>query len=115
MEAMSDIYTLIGQRIREERTLRGLSIEKLAEIAEVTPSFLGLIERGERKLSVHTLNKITKALKLQPNELMQGQNKRSAPQWERKISFLFSSLPENSKESIFKILSCLANNLPRTK
>ena len=112
---MSDIYTAIGRRIREERTLRGLSIEKLAEMAEVTLSFLGLIERGERKLSVHTLDKITKALQTQPNELMQGQNKKSAPKWERKISFLFNSLPENAKESIFKILSCLVNNLPKTK
>lgn len=112
---MSDIYTSIGRRIREERTLRGLSIEKLAEMAEVTPSFLGLIERGERKLSVHTLDKITKALQIQQNELMQAQNKKSAPKWERKISFLFNSLPENTKESVFKILACLANNLPTTK
>lgn len=109
---MSDIYTAIGRRIREERTLRGLSIEKLAEMAEVTPSFLGLIERGERKLSVHTLDKITKALQAQPNELMQPQNK-NATRWERKVAFLLNSQPENVKEYVFKALNCLLKNLPR--
>ena len=112
---MSDIYTLIGLRVREERTLRGLSIEKLAELAEVTPSFLGLIERGERKLSVHTLDKITKALQTQPNELMQGQNKKAASRWERKVTFLLNSQSESAKEYAFKILNCLVKNLPATK
>lgn len=111
---MSDIYTAIGRRIREERTLRGLSIEKLAEMAEVTPSFLGLIERGERKLSVHTLDKITKALQAQPNELMQPQNKSSA-RWERKIAFLLNSLSESKKEYAFKVFNCLVKNLPAVK
>lgn len=109
---MSDIYTSIGRRIREERTLRGLSIEKLAELAEVTPSFLGLIERGERKLSVHTLDKITTALQVQPNELMQPQHKNAA-RWERKIAFLLNSQSENAKEYAFKALNCLLKNLPR--
>lgn len=111
---MSDIYTAIGRRIREERTLRGLSIEKLAEQAEVTPSFLGLIERGERKLSVHTLDKITKALQAQPNELMQPQNKNAA-RWERKIAFLLNSKSEGIKEYAFKVLSTLVKNLPSNK
>lgn len=109
---MSDIYTSIGRRIREERTLRGLSIEKLAELAEVTPSFLGLIERGERKLSVHTLDKITKALQAQPNEFMQPQS-TNVPRWERKIAFLLNSQSESVKEYAFKALNCLLKNLPR--
>lgn len=111
---MSDIYTSIGRRIREERTLRSLSIEKLAELAEVTPSFLGLIERGERKLSVHTLDKITKALQAQPNELMQPQN-RSSARWERKIAFLLNSQSESKKEYAFKVLNCLVKNLSSVK
>lgn len=112
---MSDIYTSIGRRIREERTLRGLSIEKLAELAEITPSFLGLIERGERKLSVHTLDKITRALQVQPNELMQAQNKKSSSRWERKIAFLINSQSESAREYVFKALNFLVKNLPAAK
>lgn len=109
---MSDIYTIIGRRVREERKLRGLSIEKLAELAEVTPSFLGSIERNERKLSVLSLDKLSRALQAQPNELMLAQNKISAPAWERKILFLLNSQPERAREFMFKMLDCLVKNLP---
>lgn len=110
---MSDIYSVIGRRIREERTSRALSIEKLAEMAEVTPSFLGLIERGKRKLSVFTLEKISKALRISPNELMRIQVKRPDRGWENKISFLIGSLTKNNRVFVFKILKCLSDNLPR--
>lgn len=112
---MSDIYTLIGRRVREERQLRGLSIEKLAELAEITPSFLGTIERGEKKLSVLSLDKLSKALQIQPNELMIAPNKKSAPAWDRKILYLINSQPENAKELMFKTLDCLAKNIQLSK
>lgn len=108
---MSDIYKLIGLRVREERTIRGFSIEKLAETAEVAPSFLGSIERGERKLSVLTLHKLSSALNTQASDLMNPQSKKPAEAWERKAISLIKSLPENAKESIFKILDCVVKNL----
>ena len=108
---MSDIYTLVGQRIREERTLRGLSIEKLAEAAEMAPSFLGAIERGQKKLSVLTLDKIARALNTQAGELMLLPGKKPAVAWERKSIALIKSQPDSAKEPMFKILDCLVKNL----
>jgi transcriptional regulator with XRE-family HTH domain len=112
---MSDIYTFIGHRVREERQLRGLSIERLAELADLTPSFLGSIERGERKLSVLSLDKLSKALQTQSDVLMNAQNKRPAPAWERKILFLINSQPERAKELMFKTLNCLAKSIQLSK
>lgn len=112
---MSDIYTLVGNRIREERTLRGLSIEKLAEKAEMASSFLGAIERGEKKLSVLTLDKLARALNSQAGDLMIPPGKKPAEAWERKSISLIKSLPSAAKEPLFKILDCLAKNLRLTK
>lgn len=109
---MSDIYVLIGRRLREERKARRLSIEKLAELAEITPSFLGLIERGERKLSVLTLDKLARALHILPCELMGPQDKKTAAGWERKITCLVNSQPEKAKEFIFNVLDSLVKNMP---
>ncbi|WP_313558823.1 helix-turn-helix domain-containing protein [Ruminiclostridium cellobioparum] len=50
--------TVLGKRIREERTSRNLTIEQLAEIVTLSPSYLGLVERGERGLSVEKLIKV---------------------------------------------------------
>ncbi|MBI4350687.1 MAG: helix-turn-helix transcriptional regulator [Elusimicrobia bacterium] len=112
---MSDIYALIGSRIREERTLRGQSIEKLAEAAEMASSFLGSVERGERKLSVLTLDKISRVLNTQTSDLMTLQGKRPMEAWERRSISLIKSLPDSSKEPMFKILYCLAKNLRLAK
>ena len=55
-------YTALGKRIRIHRKMRGLTQEKLAEMADISPAFVGHIERGTRKLSVATLLSIAQAL-----------------------------------------------------
>ena len=112
---MSDIYTLVGHRIREERTLRGISIEKLAETADMAPSFLGAIERGQKKLSVVTLEKLSKALNTQASDLMTPQSKKPSEAWERKAISLIKSQPDNAKEPLFKLLDCVIKNLRPAK
>ncbi len=52
----------LGNRIRNFRKQRNLSIEKLAFKADLHPTFLGLVERGESNASVTTLIKIANAL-----------------------------------------------------
>lgn len=48
-------YIKLGQRIREERTKRQLTQEKMAENLDVSASYLGQIERGERNPTLDTL------------------------------------------------------------
>lgn len=112
---MSDIYSVIGRRIREERQIRGLSIEKLAEKAEMAASFLGSIERGERKLSVLTLDKLSRALNTQASDLMTPQTKKASEAWERKAIYLIKSQPDNAKEPMFKILDCAVKSFKPAK
>jgi transcriptional regulator with XRE-family HTH domain len=54
--------SILGKRIREERLKIGLTQEKLAEFAEVSPAYMGRIERGERNITVKTLIRIANAL-----------------------------------------------------
>jgi DNA-binding XRE family transcriptional regulator len=55
-------YAMIGERIRHCRKAQKITQEQLAERAEVSPSFLGHIERGTRKASVETIVHIADAL-----------------------------------------------------
>lgn len=66
---MSDLVKVIGERIRYFRLSRGYTQEELAEIANVHYTYIGGVERGERNISLETLNKITKALKLEATDL----------------------------------------------
>ena len=64
------LYQRIGRRIRERRSAQKLTQERLAELAGISLSFLGHIERGSRKLSVDTLYKICMALDCSADELL---------------------------------------------
>ena len=55
----------IGERIRELRKEQGISQEELARMAKIDRSYLGAIERGERNVSVVTLDKVGNALDVQ--------------------------------------------------
>ena len=63
-------YVILGQRIRHYRRKLGLTQEFLAEQADISPSFMGHIERGSRISSLDTLMKLCTALKVTPNDLL---------------------------------------------
>ena len=68
---MSDIASALGQRIRNYRTDKGLSQEKLAEIAGCHPTYIGQIERGEKNATVESVEKIASALGVSLSELFE--------------------------------------------
>lgn len=55
-------FVKIGNRIRIERENFDMTREKLSELVNLSPYFLGQIERGERKMSINTLIKISECL-----------------------------------------------------
>lgn len=65
------MYKNFGKRVRQQRLLAKLTQEKLAEMADISLSFLGHIERGTRKASLDTVVKLANALKVTPNILLQ--------------------------------------------
>ena len=61
-----------GSRVREFRTRRGWSQEKLAELCDLHRTYIGGIERGERNVSLENIVKIAKALDITASELLKG-------------------------------------------
>ncbi len=105
-------YTKLGNRIKEERLKRNLSREELAEIIDISPSFLGLIERAERGLSIDTLYSIASAYGATIDSLM---NENKNPNFE--AADIFKSLTHNlNKEEIafvVEVVKTLKNNIKK--
>jgi transcriptional regulator with XRE-family HTH domain len=60
----------LGEIIREHRKRRNLSQSELAKLADVDPSFISRIEKGDYKLtSVKSLQGLSRALKIKIEEL----------------------------------------------
>ncbi|WP_160690094.1 helix-turn-helix transcriptional regulator [Clostridium sp. C2-6-12] len=52
-------YIMLGKRIKEERLKLNLTQEQLAEAVNISTSYMGQIERGERNVTLDTLLRIT--------------------------------------------------------
>ena len=64
-------YKKLGMRVRQQRVLCQLTQEQLAEKAGVSNSFIGHIERGEKKASVETVVALCNAMAISPSVLLQ--------------------------------------------
>lgn len=63
-------YEKLGIRVRQQRELNNLTQGELARKVGVTGSFIGHIERGEKKASVETLVALCNALAISPSVLL---------------------------------------------
>ena len=66
-----DAKQALGEAIREKRWARGLSQERLAELAGLHRTYIGGIEQGRRNVSLINIYRIAGALGCQPVELLQ--------------------------------------------
>lgn len=64
-------YQLLGERIRRFRTLADLTLEQLAERADLDSQYVGFIERGQGKPSLDALQRLAAALSVKVSDLLQ--------------------------------------------
>ena len=57
-----DVKLKFGHKIKQLRKLKGLSQEKLANLAEIDRTYLPTIEKGERNVSLVVIEKLAIAL-----------------------------------------------------
>ena len=65
------ILIKFGKKIREVRVKRGLSQEALADIASVHRTYIGMVERAEKNITLLNIQKLAKALKIDIKELFE--------------------------------------------
>ncbi len=68
---MDDICKKFGLVVKKYRIEKGLSQEKLAEISGLHRTYISSVERGTRSISLSNIDKIAKALELEPYKLFQ--------------------------------------------
>ncbi len=66
---MSYICENIGERLRRRRLNVGYTQEHLAELADMHPTYIGQVERGEKNITIESLERICIALDYPMDEL----------------------------------------------
>ncbi len=67
-----DIKHALGRRVRELRKIRKWSQEKMAEASGMHWTYVGQVERGERNLTLQSIQAIAKAFNMKISELFRG-------------------------------------------
>jgi transcriptional regulator with XRE-family HTH domain len=62
----------LGENIRQLRLSKGLSQEKLAELADLHRTYIGGVERGERNISLLNLIRLARVLEVPVTKLVEG-------------------------------------------
>ena len=71
-EERDSLQVTFGEGLRKLRKEQGLTLEKLAELAELHTNYVGSVERGQRNISLFNIWRLAVALKLPAAELMQA-------------------------------------------
>lgn len=68
----SKLLSRFGKRVREERLKRGYSQEQLASRANLHRTYIGMIERAEKNITLENIGKIATALEMKIADLLQN-------------------------------------------
>lgn len=66
---MSNLKLIIGEKIRDQRKIKGFTQKELSKKANVQHTYLGDVERGSRNISLESLEKIMEALDIAASDL----------------------------------------------
>jgi len=67
-----DILKDFGKIVAEKRKEIGLSQEELAHKAELHRTYIGMVERGEKNITIKSISKLSTALECSIEELVKG-------------------------------------------
>lgn len=94
----------IGERLRGIRETMKMTREEFSEKIDITDSFLGQIERGERALSVRTLRKVVRYTGVSADYLLFGRDTNNDTI--QKINNILAVKSDTTSDFIYHIVLC---------
>lgn len=93
----------IGQRIRALRLSYNLSMDELSNLLEITPGFLGLVERGERGATIERLTALGRIFRVSLDYLVLGLESTPIKRTDDSIKFLEGVLNERELSKLAEL------------
>ena len=102
---------LFGQRLREQRQNQGLTMEQLAEKANLSSNFIGAIERGLKEPSLSLIS-ILNALDVPADVLLRDYVGTASHVTDDEICKRLEGLTPIQKKAALDLLDTYISNLP---
>ena len=101
---MSVNFKLIGKRVKEVRTEKGISQADLAERCKTSAQYLSQIENGRKQASMQTLVSVAEVLGVSLNELLSGNQVNNPAEYQRDVLQIFEGCSSYEKRVLFELL-----------
>lgn len=74
MISKHNILNIFGENVRKYRRLLNISQEELADKADLHRTYIGMIERAEKNITLVNIEKIANALEVKIEDLLKNSN-----------------------------------------
>jgi transcriptional regulator with XRE-family HTH domain len=104
--------SIIGKNIRNQRELRGMTRERLAEAINIDTGYLGMCERGERQLGLKKTIELINYFGITPNDIIPSEAGSDPQAVDSLISDINASLTDMNENQlvtakrIIEIIAC---------
>lgn len=102
--------TALGKRIRAERKKLNLTQEQLAELVNVSTTYVGLVERGERSITLSKLVQVANSLGVSVDYLLTDSVSENTSSQEKLLLQLFASANAEEKKMILEMAKLIIKN-----
>jgi transcriptional regulator with XRE-family HTH domain len=107
---MASIREILAQNIKKYRQKLGITQAELAELANISPNFMGMIEQKRKFTAPEVLDRIATALKIETSELFI--DKLTTPEeMERVYQKTWKNIDQTIRESMEKHYQATAKNI----
>jgi len=72
MVSKNNILNIFGENVRKHRRILNISQEELANRADLHRTYIGMIERAEKNITLVNMQKIANALKVNIEDLLKN-------------------------------------------
>lgn len=101
---MSELKKLLGKRIREIRVARNLTQEDLSELTDIGASSISKIESGYFHPSDDNLERIAKALKVEPYKLYMFNHQKDTKELLQDIQTMLNKATDEEIKLAYRLL-----------
>lgn len=102
---MSELKKLLGKRIREIRIAKKLTQEELSELTDIGASSISKIESGHFHPTDENLERIAKALKVEPYKLYMFNHQKDTKELLQDIQTMLNKATDEEIKLAYKVLS----------
>jgi transcriptional regulator with XRE-family HTH domain len=97
-------FSLIGMRVKEVRKQLHITQAQLAEMTDLSISYISHIETAQKKASLESLVRIADALGITVDELLNGNQLNNPTEYQTDIDLVMADCTQSEKRLMYEII-----------